>query len=367
LLFVLWFFSDNFKEKINFLKFNKTILYLLAFIAFSLLSLLWSDNVSSGLYYIRKYWYFLPIFVIATTVSKKYINYAISAFLIGMFISEVISYGVFFEIWTFKRASVAFPTPFMNHIQYSVFLAFTALLLLNRLFYTFDLKYKIIYSLYFVSVTANLFMNAGRTGQVAFLVSIFVLLFLNFKNKFIALSATFVLVSSILFISYQISPNFQNRIQAGISDVHLITKKQNYNNSWGLRLGAWINASELISQNPILGTGVNNEMSAMRENIDKKHPKMLCVKKMPSYHNYYIQTTVRLGLIGLILYMMIYYSLIKLDIKNKEDYNLKIVFISVFMISALVENVFHEQFTQAIFALFVGIFLAQNRIEKELS
>ncbi|WP_294878120.1 hypothetical protein, partial [Sulfurimonas sp. RIFOXYB12_FULL_35_9] len=124
-LFLLWLFSDNFKKRVDFLKSDKTVIYLVAFIALSILSLLWSDNVSSGIEYIRRYWYFLVLFVIASTIQKKFIEYAVSAFLAGMLLSEIISYGVFFELWSFKRATVEFPNPFMNHIQYSMLLAFT--------------------------------------------------------------------------------------------------------------------------------------------------------------------------------------------------------------------------------------------------
>jgi len=365
LLFIVWFFTDDFKNRIKFLKSNKTIIYLLLFMGFSFLSLLWSDNISSGIYYIRKYWYYVAIFVIATTVTKKYIEHAISAFLIAMLISEVLSYGIFFELWTFKNSSPDFPTPFMNHIQYSVFLAFTALLLLNRLFYVHEIKYKLFYFLYFLTVTANLFLNAGRTGQVAFIASIFILAFLNIKNKFLALFGTLLLVSLIFFISYQVSPNFKERVNAGISDIQKITQQNSYCNSWGLRLGAWINAKEIFMNNPLLGTGVTNEMSILKENIVNNHPDMLCVKDITSYHNYFVQTSVRLGVVGLFLYLMIYYSLFRLGIKDKQYYTLMVIFITVYSISSLVENLFHEQFTQALLALFIGIFIAQNRLENQ--
>ncbi|MDT8339415.1 MAG: hypothetical protein RQ763_09460, partial [Sulfurimonas sp.] len=64
LLFILWLFSNNFSKKVEFIKSNSVILYFLAFIGFSLLSLFWSENVISGLAYIRKYLYFLVILVI---------------------------------------------------------------------------------------------------------------------------------------------------------------------------------------------------------------------------------------------------------------------------------------------------------------
>ena len=365
MLTILWFFTNDFKNKINFLKANKVVTYLLAFIAFSILSLLWSNEIESGIYYIRKYWYFLPVLVIASSATKKYIEYAISAFLLGMLISEILSYGIFFELWTLKHGSPAFPSPFMSHIHYSVYLAFTSLLLLNRFFYQTNLKWRVLYFLYFISVTANLFLNAGRTGQVAFGLSLFLVIFLNIKSKLLAFFGGLIFISLLLFSSYQISPVFKSRVDVGMQDIVKITKENDYCNSLGLRFGVWINGGELFLDNPFLGSGASNKMDELRQNINQKHPEMHCVKQMLSYHNFFVQTLVKLGLIGIFLYIMIYISLFKLKLHDKQYYNMMVIFIGVYTISSLVENIFHEQFTQAIFTLFVGIFIAQNRIENE--
>jgi O-antigen ligase len=92
---------------------------------------------------------------------------------------------------------------------------------------------------------------------------------------------------------------------------------------------------------------------------------MECVKDMPSYHNIYVQSAVHLGIIGLFLYLMIFYSILKLKIENRYYFNLMIIFVSVYSVSSLVETMFHEQFSAALLALFSGIFIAQNRIENE--
>ena len=117
LVFILWLFTDNFKLCLKKFKSNKIILYLLLCRCFAIISLLWTDDIQSGLNYIRRYWYFLPILVMATTLKKEYMEYAISAFLAGMFISEILSYGMFFEFWSLKHGSPTDPTPFMNHLQ----------------------------------------------------------------------------------------------------------------------------------------------------------------------------------------------------------------------------------------------------------
>ncbi|MCW8954531.1 MAG: O-antigen ligase family protein [Sulfurimonas sp.] len=364
LLFILWLFTDDFREKINFLKSNKAVIYLVAFVAFSLLSLLWTDNVSSGLYYIRKYWYFLPIFVIATTVEKRFIYHGVSAFLLGMLASEIISYGIFLELWSTRHSSPSDPTPFMSHVQYSMFLAFTSLLILNRLFKETELKWRAIYFLYFLTATSNLFLNGGRTGQLAFILSIFVVGILNIKHRVVAFASMFVLLTAILFTAYNVSPVFKSRVHTSIAESKNILDS-NHKGSLGQRISMWTVGTKIFLDNPVAGLGVSCEMNVLNDYIDKYYPDMSNIKHTNSYHSNYIQPLAQLGIIGFILYMMFIYSLITLKIHNREYKNMLIIFVIVYSISSIFETMFHSQFGEALLALFVGIFIAESRQENE--
>ncbi|MDQ1244911.1 MAG: O-antigen ligase [Campylobacterota bacterium] len=363
LMAIIWFFSDNLKQKLNFLKSNTTLLFLLAFVVVSLFSLLWSNDPVGGLVYIRKYWYFLIIPIVATTIEKKYLEFAISAFLIGMFLSELLSYAIFFELIQWKETTPQDPSPFMNHIQYSMFLAFTSLLLLNRYFFHESTKLKILYLVFFITATSNLFINGGRTGQIAFLFSIFLVTLFHIKNKFMAILGTVVIIIATLFMAYNFSPNFKYRAAVGIEDFQKMVEQENYCTSLGLRVGVLKIGSEIFLDNPLFGIGITNDMNTAHEYISKHTSHMKCVETMPTYHNCFMQVAVDLGIFGLFLYIMIFYSLVKLKIQEKEYKNLIIIFVSVFTISSFSINMIHIIFPMSLFSLFVGIFIAQNRIE----
>lgn len=363
LMAIIWFFSDNLKQKLNFLKSNTTLLFLLAFVVVSLFSLLWSSDPVGGLVYIRKYWYFLIIPIVATTIEKKYLEFAISAFLVGMFISELLSYAIFFELIEWKETTPQDPSPFMNHIQYSMFLAFTSLLLLNRYFFHESTKLKILYLIFFITATSNLFINGGRTGQIAFLISIFLVTLFHIKNKFTAIVGTVVIIITTLFMAYNFSPNFKYRAAVGIEDFQKMVEEENYCTSLGLRVGALKIGSEIFLDNPLFGIGVTNDMNTAHEYISRHTSHMKCVETMPTFHNCFMQVAVDLGIFGLFLYLIIFYSLVKLKIQEKEYKNLIIIFISVFSISSFSINMIHVIFPMSLFSLFVGIFIAQNRIE----
>jgi len=114
------------------LKNSSFALSLILFIFFTILSLLWTENLKEGLNTKLLYIQWFAIFAIALNVRKEQIPTIISAFIAGMLVSELLSYGMFFELWTIKGHGREYPSPFMMHIDYSIFLAFTAIILVNH-------------------------------------------------------------------------------------------------------------------------------------------------------------------------------------------------------------------------------------------
>jgi O-antigen ligase len=367
LLIVLWIFEGNFKLKYQLFLANKVVLSLFAFLLFNGVSLLWSEHFAEALDYIKKYWYFFPLLTLFTSLKKEYIYKAISAFIFGMFISEVIAYGVFFELWEFKHATVKNPSPFMHHIEYSVFLALTALILLNRIFNKKEIRHKLFYIFFFITVSGNLFLTSGRTGQLAFAVGLFVLAIVSFKSKVRALLVTIVLGVGILSIAFTVSTTFHNRIITGKNNLIDVVEKQNYCTSWGSRIGAWILAKEMIVSDPVLGVGNADNMYQFHILIDTKHPKMKCMhKSFMHMHNQYLQIWTSIGIIGLIFFALIFYHLYRLKIKDRELSNIRYVYMAVLLFALIPEVLLHRQFSMALFALMVGMFLAQYRVENEV-
>ena len=188
LLTLIWILEGDFKRKFNQIKENQVIIALTFFILFMYLSITWSDGtIIEGLKTATKplRLILIPMIVLITSLKYNDIPKVITAFLLGMLVSEILSYGIFFELWILPigQGVPMDPTPFMHHLDYATFLTFTSLLLLNRFFDTQDWKIKAFYFVYFLFVTSNLFLNGGRTGHFAFAISIFMVGFFNIKNK----------------------------------------------------------------------------------------------------------------------------------------------------------------------------------------
>jgi O-antigen ligase len=364
LLPLIWLIEGNFKEKFRIIKQNKALLSFSIFLALTFISLLWTQNFDDAKRPIRLLSYFLVTFVIATSYKPKYTTKIINAFLAGMFISEIIAYGVFFEIWHFKSATPQNPSPFMLHLDYSVFLAFSSILLLNRLFSThYNLKEKIFFAFFFITVTGNLFLTAGRTGQVALIIGIIVMVLLHFKFSFKSFIISLLIISSIYTTAYYSSSTFQKRVSQAKNNIEKVIMHQNFQSSWGIRAAYWITTFEIIKEHPFFGVGIGDYIESTAKELKKDKYNSGYAKEFMSTnapHNQYLLILLQIGIIGLGVFIYFIYNFFTLHIHDKEIKEISILFGSIFFTACLADTFFLQQFTLALFAFFSGIFISYS-------
>ncbi len=362
---LLWIIEGDFQRKYEQIKSSKLLLAILFFLFFSILSITWTEDLTVGMKGLRLDMYFFALFVIATSVKKEQVPSIISAFLLGMLISEVIAYGVFFELWTFKHATVQNPSPFMMHIDYSVFMAFTSLLLLNRIFANhYELKEKLLYVFFFLTVTGNLFLAIGRTGQIAFIVGVFVMSIIHFKITIKSFLISTLLLFSIFTTAYNVSDSFKVRADAGLSDIQKISD-MNLNSSWGVRVAYYIVTYDIVKNNPIVGVGLGDykdQITLMLETQEYPYLNENTKKFMKKFHphNQYLFILIQMGIVGLILFLYIIYQLFRLKIDNLEVKELSILFATIFFVGCIPEPLLAKQFTLGLFILFIGLFSTEE-------
>jgi len=269
LIIILWFVQGEVKSKIALIKKESFFLSIGVLLFILLLSLLWTDidNIKFGIKYITRYWYLLPMFAIYTSIDKKFIPITLSAFLAGMFIGELVSYSIFFEFIHIEGINHKDPSPFMHHTLYSVFLVFTAGILLNRMITSESIKHNIIYGIFFTTITANLFINSGRTGQFLFLFVLVSVLLGHYKITARSLFITLSLLLVIPYLAFTFSPNFKTRMIQTYNNVNTIS----YSTPIGSRIGLNIVAKDIFFENPIIGVGVGDRLSKKDEMIQEKY------------------------------------------------------------------------------------------------
>ncbi len=343
------------------------------FACWQVLSLHWSEIIEPS--DISSYFYWLSIPIMLYIVKPEHVTTLISAFLLGMFTSEVISYGVFFELWNFKNTPSHNPSPFMIHIEYSVFLAIIASLLMYRMLSEgYTLKSKAFFAFFFFTSVINLFLIGGRTGQVAFLISIMLLFILRFKLSFKTLTLALLVTGTIFTLAYQTSNKFNNRVNQTISSADRIINKGDYFSSIGYRLAAWPVSYAVWQDNPYVGVGVGDVEVEFREKIIAEFPQFqrgshIILNNM-HLHNQYLMALVQTGFIGLLLLFYVIFRLYKLPIDNQSFRHFKLIFMFVYFLSFLAEPLWIKQFSMNLFVAFITIFLIisnTNNSKKELS
>ena len=361
LAILLWILEGNWREKFLLYKSNLLSIALSLLIGFSLLSILWHGNAEITLQYIAKYRHLLVIFIFYSSFNKKYTATLISAFLMAMFFSELMSYAIFFKLIHYKNILPNDPTPFMSHMTYSTVLAFTIGILLIKLFYEKKLKYKLFYIFFFLTATTNLFINGGKTGQIIFIVLIFVTILSSVKHKLKAFITSFIILIITFSLAYNFSPNFHNRSNQLYTGLTNMIIHHNFNGSGGYRTGLSMIGIYTFMQHPILGTGIAYKMKDAQVIATKEHINIENLQGFADYHSAFITISVQLGIVGLLISLLIIYTLFSLKIQNKEYRILSSLFATTFIIFSFTHNTLHTMNPMIFFALFAGFFNALSR------
>lgn len=358
---IIWLIEGNFKRKFEQIKSSKVLLLIGIFYLIVIFSAVLSSNTDTALKFVRLYAYWIVIFVIATSLKKEYISSVITAFLLGMLVSEIIAYGVFFDIWKFGRASKEYLSPFMMHIDYSVFLAFTSMILFNRIISKdYSFKEKLFLFLFFCSTTGNLFLSVGRTGQLAFIFAIIVMFFLYYKLHIKTIIYSFLSLLIIFTIAFNSSDMFEKRVNLAKTDIEKIIDGDLYS-SWGIRVAYWMVSYEILKDTPLFGVGVGDYKEAIvqtlqKEKFDNLPQEMKNFMEEYHVHNQFLMVIIQTGLIGIIIIILLFYNLLKISLYAKNEHrNVFVLFWVIYLISCMADPLWYKQFTLVLWVFIVGL------------
>jgi len=329
LIFLLWLIKADFKSDFHRLKNNKLIIAVFLYLLLHVIALLWTADMESGLYTLRKQLKFLFIPIFMLFVKREHVKYYILAFLLSMSLSEIWSYGIFFELLPlYGGATLIDPIPLMSHITYNPFLTIAIYFLLYYVLFdpSIGKLKKNIYSFFIVTMSINMFITGGRAGQVMYFAMLVVLVFQYFpKNAFKAtLVSLFVLLISFSTF-YTNSKIFSDRVDLAVTE--LSDYKNHTKSSTGLRISAAINSWDIIKENPIIGVGTGDYRAEFIKFSDKNELGLTnFLNGIMTYnpHNMYILILVQFGLVGLFAMLYMFYTQIKIATNSNEDFVRKI-------------------------------------------
>ena len=307
LIIVWWIYRRSYALTWHLIKHSKVTIAILLFVLLHAIGLLWTEDMAWGWHMLGKEWKFLLIPIMMTFVQEKHIRYYISAFLLAMTVSEVLSYLIWLEcIPPFLHATVYDPTPFMHHTSYNPLLAFAIYLVGYLLVFEKSLSrvQKIFLGFFFITMSVNMFITGGRAGQVGYIVIVLIFFFQFFNAQpFRALFFSFILLGTIFSIAYSKSQIFHDRMNLVIWDIKHF--QHNKNTSVGLRINFAINTCKMIEENPLFGVGTGDFKQKYIQ-LNKKYSPLVFVAAHP--HNMYLLEMSILGIFGLLSLLYILYA-----------------------------------------------------------
>ena len=170
--------------------------------------------------------------------------------------------------------------------------------------------------------------------------------------------AIFVALSVILVMAYNLSPIFNLKVnQTEKSLEKLFNKDADFSTSLGTRAGIYYYASEIIQENPVFGVGTGDSMDEIHKRTPDKWTQIL---SQPHEHNQFLSVLLKLGMVGLIIYLNIFYQIFKFKQDDKE-----LSFIMCFITLAIAFGTLMTQFNLRFFLPLWVVFLAITLISRD--
>jgi O-antigen ligase len=170
------------------------------------------------------------------------------------------------------------------------------------------------------------------------------------------LPVVFLFISIILFTAYNISPIVHKKVeQTSASIEKLLQENPNYNSSIGVRAGFYKYGYESVKDNILFGVGTGDSIDEIR----KHSPKNWVGRKQPHEHNQFLSTFIKLGLVGLLIFLNIFYQIFKYKQEDKE-----LRFIMIFSTLAIAFGILTTQFNLRFFMPLWVVMLSITLIDK---
>ena len=349
LLILTWVTSGNMVEKFGEILRNPVAIAVLVYIFLHILGLLWSEDIEWGLETLKKQWKLLLFPVFLTIARKEHTKYYMAAFIAAIFLKACKAYLVWLGIISLPPSSI-FTTLGTTHVMYNPMLALACYILLQNLLFAENKTInKALQVSLLVFLSCNMFITAGRTGQIAFFVLLAVALFQYFYklSKGKLLLALFLLPLAIT-ATYQCSTTFKDRVDLAITEIQ--EYKSQKITSVGLRVWFYKNTILVIKENWLTGVGTG-DYPVEYAKVNKIHSPALPDTDNP--HNQYLLILSQFGIAGFVSLVSIFFCQLVMAFKQQDTLTpLRQAFPIFFLLIMLAESYLMVYGTGFLFSLF---------------
>ncbi len=345
---ILCIAEGDFVRKFNRLKSIKWLLSILILVILYIMGLFYGEYHSDSIYVLKRLLlllFFIP--VITTDLSYSTYRNSIYLFLIANLISAITALSINLDIISplFSQYSI---TAFLQYNYHNILLSFSALLSFI-LFTKSTSKFSYIFLLLIFIYTLSIFTEAGRAGQLTFnfFFFLFSLFYFRKKIKYSLFIICFLICVNLL--SYSKSPIFKHRVD---NLTHIVKndgeRKSPKTNEKDIRYLFTKNGFELISKKPFFGYGTGSFSDVFKKYTQTSYD----LKQHKTPHNNYLYVLFELGLIGLLVFLSIFFFQIQELYKSNMN-NLEVLFLPFLLIFLMLFDSYMFIFTITVFYIYM--------------
>lgn len=371
LIFIL--LSGNLKQHCIAAWTNPVSKYSFIFFLLFLVGISWSIAETSDAFRIWKK--YLPFFFILMLIplfnSKERQRLGINIFLLSTLIVLILSYLIYFGLITefnvsipgrHRTLNVTMDGGFQTHIITNILIAFSSFIYLTRSSLNKGSLSLINLILFLISSYYVLFISTGTSGQVLYLMLLFVFFLQTSKKWFaifisIAFSLTIIGVTNVDSVK-KTHPNIEksvNKIQYKYGQLFEESNPGNVNQ----RPQRNINSIKMIVSDPWIGTGTGSYFAAYKSKLPEIEKITTGTKWNP--HNEYLSIGVQLGVLGMLFFIYLFYLQFRHSLQNKdiEIRNISQGFIAFMMIGCIANSMIMDSGEGHFYAYFSALLFSQ--------
>ncbi len=323
-LIILWLLKGQYYESWLRVRHEPIFWAMVAYLLIYPISLLWTTNLEWGLHIVSRHLIFLMFPFIFMAAKRVYLDRYITAFILGLTLTEAISYLVWFEVINIPGVSPHNPVPFYLHTEYNPVLAWGLYLVMYRLLYV-QTKWWIkgMLVVFAATMTANMFITGGRGGQLTYFLVMMVLFIQFFHRKGHVgqgIMAAVVFMVGVAVTAYLSSPLFKARVDRAIHEVKHLSLQSHGSLAYRFQLYYYTIAMSFDRPllNQFIGTGVGGLPEAYMAYVGQDRA---LIRLAPSTHNtadnththphnQFVYELGALGLIGVLILLSVYLAML---------------------------------------------------------
>jgi O-antigen ligase len=297
-------------QRLKLLK-NPFTIFSVLFYVLLVVGYVYSENQKAALFDLEvKFSLFLfPILLPLIELDRKQFEKVLLAFVGGCFIAFLICLSMatlyFYSsldpaVFYYNRLSVFHhPTYFSMYLNFAVIIIYYFLIYGGDAFYV---RSKVALIAMIIVFSIFVVMLSSKMGLITLLVIIFggtILWFLRSRAVFPSI-LVFLMVSSLIYISFRYSTTIQDRINEAVKSI----SEENYSfSTTSARIAIWEVSTDLLKASPVIGYGTGDVKDELMKEYEKRGYSFLHYKKLNA-HNQYLQAAIGLGFIGLLVFLV---------------------------------------------------------------